>query len=54
MATQRLPLKKCQPVRKLRSLELVITGCSDDTGKNTDKRVCNLVECQRLIRILRD
>ena len=46
--------EKCQPVRKLRSLELVITGCSDDTGKNTDKRVCNLVECQRLIRILCD
>ncbi len=37
-----------QPVGQLRVLELVIADSSDNAGKNTDKRIRNLVKRQRL------
>ena len=43
-----LAAEECQPVRKLRVLELVVAQGTDDTGKNSDERVCNLVECKSL------
>ena len=49
-----LAAEEGQPVWKLCSLKLVVAGRTDDTGKNTDKWVCDLAECQSRLLILSD
>jgi len=48
IATQRFPLKKDNQSGSFGILELVIAHRTDDSGKDSDKRIRNLVKCQSL------